>query len=69
MRYEIQVDIVQTLIALHQQHRDQKMRGDVVKVPVTHYTDPDILVEEMSTGFRRYPLVAGLLALRLIVIT
>lgn len=69
MRYEIQVDILQTVIALHQLDRDQKMRGDVVKVSVIRYTDPDILVGEVSTGFRHYPLVAGLLALRLLVIT
>lgn len=59
MRYETQVDILQTLITLHQQQRDQKMLGEVVKVPVSHYTDSDILAQEMSTVFRRYPIVAG----------
>lgn len=48
---------MQTLIALNQQDRDRKMR-DVVKVPVSRYTAPDILAEG-STVFRRYPLVAG----------
>jgi phenylpropionate dioxygenase-like ring-hydroxylating dioxygenase large terminal subunit len=59
MRYEAQVETLQTLLALHERQRDQDMLGQVVRLPVRNYTDPDILKREMETVFRGYPMVAG----------
>ncbi len=59
MRHDMQVETLRTLLALHERGRDQEMLGEVVRVPVRNYTDPDILAREMDTVFRRYPMVAG----------
>jgi phenylpropionate dioxygenase-like ring-hydroxylating dioxygenase large terminal subunit len=59
MRHEVQVETLQTLQALHERQRDQEMLGEVVRVPVSRYTDPEILAQEMRTVFRAYPMVAG----------
>lgn len=59
MKYETQVETLQTLLKLREDDRDQEMLGRVVKIPVRVYTEPDVLKNELDTVFRDYPLVAG----------
>lgn len=59
MRHDVQTETLRTLRALHERQRDQDMLGEVVRVPVSKYTDPKILALEIGTVFRAYPMVAG----------
>ncbi|MFY1587911.1 aromatic ring-hydroxylating oxygenase subunit alpha [Micromonospora sp. WMMD734] len=59
MNHQEQVEIMKGLFALREQGRDQEMLGRVVEVPVSNYTDADILDRELAGVFRDYPLVAG----------
>lgn len=59
MRHETQVETLQTLLRLRQQGCHQEMLGEVVQIPVSVYTDEDVLRREMASVFRDYPLVAG----------
>ena len=59
MNHQEQVEIMKGLFALREQGRDQGMLGRVVEVPVSNYTDADILDRELAGVFRDYPLAAG----------
>lgn len=59
MKHETQVETLKTLLKLREQGRDQEMLGEVVRIPVRNYTEPDVLAREMATVFRDYPMVAG----------
>jgi phenylpropionate dioxygenase-like ring-hydroxylating dioxygenase large terminal subunit len=59
MKHETQVETLRTLLKLREQERDQEMLGEIVRIPVRNYTDPDILDREMATVFRQSPMVAG----------
>lgn len=59
MRHEIQVETLNTLLKLREHGRDQDMLGEVVRVPVSNYTEEDVLEREMATVFRDYPMLAG----------
>ncbi|MDC0714528.1 aromatic ring-hydroxylating dioxygenase subunit alpha [Stigmatella sp. ncwal1] len=59
MKHQTQTETLKTLIALRERARDQEMLGEVVRIPVSNYTEPDVLEREMATVFRKYPMVAG----------
>lgn len=59
MNHQEQVETLHKLFALREKERDEDMLGRVVRIPVTKYTDPDILARELDTVFRDLPLVAG----------
>lgn len=59
MKHDTQVETLNTLLELREQGRDQEMLGEVVRIPVRNYTDPDIFEREMDTVFRDFPMVAG----------
>jgi hypothetical protein len=43
MRQETQVEVLKTLLELRAVGRDQKMLGEVTHIPVSNYTDAEIL--------------------------
>jgi carnitine monooxygenase subunit len=59
MKYETQVETLQTLLKLRERDLDQESMGRIVRVPVSAYTEPGILERELTTVFRNSPLVAG----------
>jgi len=59
MKHDIQVETLNRLLRLRETGRDQEMLGEVVRIPVTTYTDAGILARETETVFRDYPIVAG----------
>lgn len=59
MHETIQMQTLDVLEALHRTGRDQEMLGLMVQLPVSIYTDPDVLDREMATVFSHYPMVAG----------
>jgi phenylpropionate dioxygenase-like ring-hydroxylating dioxygenase large terminal subunit len=59
MKHETQVETLRTLFKLREQGRDQAMLGEVARVPVRNYTEPEVLERELGSVFRDYPLVAG----------
>lgn len=59
MRHDAQLQLLDTLLALHRTGRDQPMLDRVVQLPVNIYTDPDILEKETSSVFRHYPMLVG----------
>jgi phenylpropionate dioxygenase-like ring-hydroxylating dioxygenase large terminal subunit len=59
MKHDTQVETLKTLHKLRELGRDQEMLGEVVRIPVRNYTEPDIFEREMETVFRGFPMVAG----------
>ncbi|HBP0979023.1 aromatic ring-hydroxylating dioxygenase subunit alpha [Comamonas sp. Y6] len=59
MRKSTQMDILCQLESLHKKGRDQEMLGKVVQLPVSIYTDAEILDREMASVFRHHPMLAG----------
>ncbi len=59
MKHEKQLQILDTLFSLREQGRDQKMLDEIVQIPVSNYTESDVLERELSTVFKNTPMVAG----------
>lgn len=59
MKHPEQVAMIKRLLDLRQTRRDEKMLDEVVRIPVTKYTDQGLLDRELAATFTRYPLVAG----------
>jgi phenylpropionate dioxygenase-like ring-hydroxylating dioxygenase large terminal subunit len=54
-----QVAMIKRLLALRETHRDEAMLDEVVKIPITKYTDQTLLDRELASAFTRYPLIAS----------
>lgn len=59
MKQHEQVAMIKRLLALREAHRDEKTLDEVVRIPITKYTDPALLDRELASTFRRYPLVVS----------
>jgi hypothetical protein len=58
MRQETQVEVLKTLLELRAAGRDQAMLGEVTHIPVSNYTDAEILEQEWtrsSAAIRWWP--------------
>ncbi|MFD0343084.1 aromatic ring-hydroxylating dioxygenase subunit alpha [Streptomyces sp. NPDC127117] len=51
--------MLKRLLALRETRRDEKMLDEVVRLPVTKYTDEGLLEQEIGSVFSQYPLIAG----------
>ncbi|MGQ4511151.1 SRPBCC family protein [Streptomyces sp. DW26H14] len=58
MKQHEQVAMVKRLLALRETRRDERMLDEVVTIPVSKYTDADLLDRELASAFTRYPMVA-----------
>lgn len=59
MNQDEQIAMLQRLLSLRQTRRDEAMLEEVVRIPVSKYTDPSLLDQELASAFTHYPLVAG----------
>lgn len=59
MKYETQVETLQTMFKLREVDRDQESTTKAVEIPIRVYTEPNVLDRELETAFRDYPLVVG----------
>ncbi|MEQ6204992.1 SRPBCC family protein [Sulfitobacter sp. HNIBRBA2951] len=53
-----ETDIIKTILA-HTQAGTTDMQPDMMRNPVTTYTDPDILAQEVEVLFRKFPIIMG----------
>ncbi|SOD62139.1 Phenylpropionate dioxygenase, large terminal subunit [Streptomyces zhaozhouensis] len=58
MKQHEQVAMLKRLLALRETRRDERMLDEVVRIPVTKYTDQGLLDRELASAFTRFPLVA-----------
>ena len=59
MKQHEQVAMLKRLLALRETRRDEAMLDEVVRIPISKYTDQALLDQELASTFTRYPLVAG----------
>ena len=59
MKHKTQVQTLKTLLDLRGQGREQEMLGNVIRLSVENYTDPEIYERELDTVLRNAPTVAG----------
>lgn len=59
MNQDEQVAVIKRLLAQREMHRDEKMLEEVMKIPVTKYTEESLLDRELSAAFARFPLIAS----------
>jgi phenylpropionate dioxygenase-like ring-hydroxylating dioxygenase large terminal subunit len=59
MNHDEQVSMLRRLLALREQHCDEKMLDQVVTIPVSKYTDDELFRRELESTFSRFPLVVG----------
>lgn len=51
MQHGEQVDMLKRLLALRETRRDEKMLDEVVRLPITKYTDEGLLEQEIASAF------------------
>lgn len=59
MKQHEQVTMLRRLLAQRETRRDEKMLDDVVRIPVSKYTDPSLLDQELASVFAHYPLIVS----------
>ncbi|MGC5346883.1 aromatic ring-hydroxylating oxygenase subunit alpha [Streptomyces sp. DT24] len=59
MKQDDQVAMIKRLLALRETRHDEKMLDEVVRIPVTKYTDGALLDRELASAFARFPLVVS----------
>src|SRR4051812_37331968 len=59
MDHDAQVAMLERLLRLREENRDEKMLDEVVTVPVTTYTDEQLFHRELASTFTTVPLVVG----------
>jgi phenylpropionate dioxygenase-like ring-hydroxylating dioxygenase large terminal subunit len=59
MQQHEQIAMLKRLLALRETRRDEKMLDEVVRIPVTKYTDRALLDQELASAFAHYPLLVS----------
>lgn len=59
MKHNEQVAMIKRLLELRETHRDERMLDEVVKIPVTKYTDDALFEQELGSTFARFPLIVS----------
>lgn len=59
MKQHEQVAMTKRLLTQREARHDEKMLDEVVRIPITKYTDQALLDQERASVFAHYPLIAG----------